>query len=177
MKSSEEKKARDESAAAGLWEGEGPEPLTGRQEDVFRRLRREDPMRANQARWHWSRGEEAPLHVSTALSDGVRADYDRANDEAAGRPPRQFAGLRNRAMQRLLNAGEAIDVSSYPRKEGGAYHLEGFAEEDITGMDLCNAETERWIRSVGLHKETGHIFASHSGEFYQNPAFRCIWLR
>lgn len=161
-----------------LWQDKGDVRLTDLQQSVIAEFKaRGEVEEAEHAHWHWSRGEEAPLMVSTSVGDAVRADYDRANDDAAGRARRRFAGLRNRAMQRKLNASEAIDVSGYERRPGGAYDLGGLSEADIEGMDLCNAQTEQWIWSVGVHRETGGLYASHTGEFYQNPAFRCIWLR
>ena len=45
------------------------------------------------------------------------------------------------------------------------------------GKDYCNAAAEAWVWSIGVHRETGRVWASHRANKYQNPAFVCIWLR
>jgi len=79
--------------------------------------------------------------------------------------------MHNKAMQRKLESGHCIDVSGYPRY-GGAYILPQFWD----GKDYCNAQTERWIWSIGRRSD-GVILASHSTEFYGNAEFECLWLR
>ncbi len=80
--------------------------------------------------------------------------------------------LSNKSMERMLQNGEAIDVSRMPR-QGSHYVL----NRVIDGMDYCNAETEEWIYSIGRRKSDGVILASTTSEFYQNPRFECLWLR
>jgi hypothetical protein len=59
------------------------------------------------------------------------------------------AVVRNQAMRRKLNSGDAIDVSGYPTY-GGAYILpEGVFKE---GKDYCDAKRERWTWSIGRRK-------------------------
>src|SRR5215471_14290702 len=45
------------------------------------------------------------------------------------------------------------------------------------GMDYCNAETEQWIWSIGRHRKTGEILASHTDELFNHRNFECLWLR
>jgi hypothetical protein len=80
----------------------------------------------------------------------------------------------NKRMEEMLREGEAIDVSPYLNRDGD-YDLP--ASIDVDGKDLCNAETEQWIWSVGKRLSDGAIIASHSSKLYQNPEFECIWLR
>lgn len=81
--------------------------------------------------------------------------------------------MKNQAMLRKLEAGQAIDVSRCKRTNEGDYILTHFAED----VDYCNAETEEWIWSIGQDLSTGEILASHSSKFYQNADFNCLWLR
>lgn len=82
------------------------------------------------------------------------------------------------AMERKLRSGKAIDVSDCPR-EGRYYVLDatqaGIAEAG--GIDFCDARTEAWIWSIGRRHADGVVLASTGGDLYQNPAFKCIWLR
>jgi len=82
--------------------------------------------------------------------------------------------MKNKAMERKLKSKEAIDLSTFPQTIVGDYVLDDL---DFEGMDLCNAETEKWIRSVGKHKQSGFVLASETNKFYQNPDFECLWLR
>jgi hypothetical protein len=84
----------------------------------------------------------------------------------------------NLAMKRKLEAGEALDVRrmmTQVEPAGGAlvFRLTGFVE----GVDYCDAETERWIWSIGRSLLTGSILASTDTRFYQHPEFDCLWLR
>jgi len=45
------------------------------------------------------------------------------------------------------------------------------------GVDLCDSETELWMWSVGIHKESRRVVASSTTRLYQHPDFFCIWLR
>src|SRR5215467_10998757 len=80
--------------------------------------------------------------------------------------------LRNKTMERKLNAGICKDVSACQRK-GDFYVLSAV----MPGMDYCNAQTEQWIWSIGRHNKSGEILASHTTNFYQHPRFDCLWLR
>jgi len=62
--------------------------------------------------------------------------------------------LYNKAMERKLTSGQAIDLSRCPRK-GDFYVL----PKVIDGMDYCNAQTEQWIWSIGRHNKSGEILA------------------
>lgn len=94
--------------------------------------------------------------------------------------------MHNKAMQRKLDAHEAIDVSKFPRTPEGDYILRPrgqtragriLTREEVENMDLCDAQTEAWIWSVGVENGTGRILASVESKFYQHPDFECIWLR
>lgn len=96
-------------------------------------------------------------------------------NQVAARSPVAWAGMTNRAMQRKLYAGQAVDLSGQ-KDEGGrgeAYRLSMFEK----GVDYCNAETEKWIRSIGRCKETGETFAACDRRYHGDPAFDCLFLR
>jgi hypothetical protein len=100
-------------------------------------------------------------------------------------------------MQEKLASGEVVDLAGCERSADGEYLLGRvdvadlaraetdhevlrLAERDTLfdeGKDYCNAATEAWIWSVGVHRETGQVWASHRSNKYRNPAFVCIWLR
>jgi len=83
--------------------------------------------------------------------------------------------IRNQAMERMVQDGEAIDVSGFERTPEGYYRIPaGLAFGD---KDLCDAKTEEWIWSVG-RSPTGEFFASTKSNFYPAPEGRtCAWLR
>ena len=81
--------------------------------------------------------------------------------------------MRNQAMQRKLENGDAIDVSGFKRTDDWDYILPDF----VPDIDYCDRKAEAWIWSIGQHKRTGQILASLSAKFYQNPDFECLWLR
>lgn len=74
-------------------------------------------------------------------------------------------------MKKMLEEGEAIDVSAFPR-EGDYYVVDTF----IDGVDYCNAVTEQWIWSIARRRD-GKIFASHKTDLSVKKGFSCIWLR
>ena len=80
--------------------------------------------------------------------------------------------LYNKAMERKLTSGQAIDLSRCPRK-GDFYVL----TKVVDCMHYCNAETEQWIWSTGRHRKTGEILASHTDELFSHRNFECLWLR
>lgn len=80
--------------------------------------------------------------------------------------------LSNKAMERKLRDGEAIDVSKCVRRADGCYELERFVGE----VDYCDSEREAWIWSIGKDA-AGRYFAACDARFYQNPDFKCVWLR
>jgi hypothetical protein len=114
-----------------------------------------------------------------------------------------WAGMNNRRMQEKLVTGRAIDLSNCERSAAGEYLLGivsaetlaevrrlariGFSSSEVVardkcncfveGKDYCDARTEQWIWSVGVHRETGQVWASCQSNKYLNPAFICIWLR
>jgi len=79
----------------------------------------------------------------------------------------------NKAMERKLNSGEAIDVSGCQRSGVGDYILTEFTAD----VDYCDKKREVWIWSIGRHKETGEIRASTSNTYYHNNDYECLWLR
>lgn len=87
--------------------------------------------------------------------------------------------MQNKAMERKLQSGEAVDLAACPRTADGDYDLdEGhLARKLVEGKDLCDAKREVWMWSVGVNKRTGQAVACTSSKFYQNDEFECIWLR
>ena len=92
--------------------------------------------------------------------------------------------MRNLAMARKLETGEALDVESpdlrapigiveYGPAFVGVYRLQRFVDD----VDYCVGSTEEWIYSIGKRLTDGAIFAATDGRFYLNPAFECLWLR
>ena len=85
----------------------------------------------------------------------------------------EIGALQNRAMAVRLTKGECCDLSGCETNPDGDYILPDF----IDGKDYCNAKTEQWIWSIGRHLRTGEILASHTGKFYRNSEYECLWLR
>lgn len=82
--------------------------------------------------------------------------------------------MNNKAMERALQEGEALDV----RKAGteinpGKFELKIFVED----VDYCDALTETWIWSIGREYTTGKIIASYGVDLYQNDLYECLFLR
>lgn len=84
--------------------------------------------------------------------------------------------LVNRRMAEKIAAGEVIDVNEIGQEiSPGVWELR--PGEFMDGVDYCDAAGERWIWSVGLENASGKVFASLDGRYYQNPDFKCLWLR
>jgi hypothetical protein len=84
--------------------------------------------------------------------------------------------MRNLAMARKLDRGDAIDVSVFPRTAEGEYVLP--ADLDVDDKDFCDSKTEEWIWSIGRSITDGSVvLAALDSRFYSNGAFTCIWLR
>ena len=80
----------------------------------------------------------------------------------------------NKAMERKLKDGKAVDISQHPRDPNGYYLLpKDFNYKDT---DLCDAVEERWVWSVGKRPD-GQLIASLAGDLYQRPGIECVWLR
>jgi hypothetical protein len=79
----------------------------------------------------------------------------------------------NRRMFEKVKRGDAIDVSDNPRTAEGYYKLGDF----LPGIDYCDLRAQAWVWSIGKHKITGKILASTGSDFYQNPAYECLFLR
>lgn len=92
-------------------------------------------------------------------------------DDAAMRTAEE--GDMNQVMQRKVDAGHAIDLSTRPRTEDGSYILESF----VIGQDYCNTQRQEWIWSIGQRKDSGQLLAAHDDRFYDHPDFKCVWLR
>lgn len=99
----------------------------------------------------------------------------------------------NKAMERKLRSGECLAVDkigwkvddlplngiNYTRLHGVVYELpmSYIVRLETGNYDLCIVETESWIWSVGVRESDGRVFASTSAEFYEQPGYKCIWLR
>jgi hypothetical protein len=101
--------------------------------------------------------------------------------------------VNNLAMERKLDSGEAVDLGPY-RCEGspGMYQIPQDKWPAMAESELCDAEHEQWIWSVGRCVKTwrstrddgltmlvpiGTILASTSSILYQHQNFKCLWLR
>lgn len=82
--------------------------------------------------------------------------------------------MANKAMQRKIEDGDAIDISGFERTANGEYKI----PEDIFDqeLDYCNAATEEWVWSIGKNKD-GVILAAMDARFYQSDDHECLWLR
>lgn len=99
--------------------------------------------------------------------------------------------MKNKAMERKLKSGDAIDVSGFEQTADGDYIVKHFED----GFDYCNAKTEEWIWSIGKSKGPGYVdmpdgtkrmfqkgfmIASESSKFHMlhdDDSWECIWLR
>lgn len=82
----------------------------------------------------------------------------------------------NLRMQEKLDKGDCLDVDVIGTP------LEGFpgvwvADDYLDGVDYCSSSAEHWIWSVGRHLQNGRFYFATDTRFYQNPLFRCVWLR
>jgi hypothetical protein len=84
--------------------------------------------------------------------------------------------LPNKAKQRKLESGEALDVNfvgapivGWPRH----YKLQTFEE----GMDYCDARGENWIWSIARREGTNDIVASFDSDMYLREGWICLFLR
>lgn len=76
-------------------------------------------------------------------------------------------------MAEKLENGEAIDLADHKKNDAGDYILLNFQD----GVDYCDSSKECWIWSIGEHCKTGEILASTDCRFYQNPDYKCLFLR
>lgn len=84
----------------------------------------------------------------------------------------------NKAMERKLRSGKAINLAGNPREDN--YYILNDKEAGIAkrgGVDFCDAREEQWIWSIGRRHNDGVVLASTRADLYQNPAFDCLWLR
>lgn len=89
--------------------------------------------------------------------------------------------MRNQAMKRKRESGDALDVESMIELAApepgslyaGTFRLDRFVE----GADYFVGSTEQWIWSIGRRLRDGAIFAAIDSRFAGNPEFHCLWLR
>lgn len=80
----------------------------------------------------------------------------------------------NQRMQEKLKTRECIDVRAIGEEiKPGFFRLRSYIDD----VDYCDAAKEEWIWSIGQNLEDGEIYASTSNRLYQNPDYRCLWLR
>lgn len=90
----------------------------------------------------------------------------------------------NKTMEAKLDSGACVAVDKvgvnvshlFPAGYGQVFELNNDIYKNID-CDLCVAETESWIWSVGERKSDGKIFASTTANFYDDEVYNCIWLR
>jgi len=75
-------------------------------------------------------------------------------------------------MVRMVERGEAVDISNCPR-EGGHYTLEAPPAE---GIEYCDIDYGFRIRSIGRRKSDGKIIASVALDLFENSEYECLWL-
>lgn len=82
--------------------------------------------------------------------------------------------MRNKAMERKLADGEAIDVLmvGYRTEDPQVFRLRSFSE----GIDYCASDTEQWIWSIGRLAD-GAILAATDPRLYGQEGVECLWLR
>ena len=106
------------------------------------------------------------LKINKNKLRGIKTTFDRIQ-----------AMMLNKAMERKLETEEAIDLADRPR-EGHYYVLnEDDALEAEGNMDFCDARTEEWIWSIGRRHSDAAVLASTRADLYDNPYFKCLWLR
>ena len=80
----------------------------------------------------------------------------------------------NQRMQEKLEKREAIDVRAIGEElRPGFFRLNSYIDD----VDYCDAANEAWIWSIGQNLSNGEIHASTSAGLYQNPDYRCLWVR
>ncbi len=109
------------------------------------------------------------------LSCGIEPEAEDGLPEE--KPIGRLGRMDNKSMARKLAAGECLDLSPLERTKEGDYIIPESWVSLIEGRDLCNANDETWIWSVGRRLNDGVVLASHSAKLYQNPHFECLWLR
>jgi hypothetical protein len=76
--------------------------------------------------------------------------------------------------QALVERGEAIDISQYPRRSDGSFILSEF----IDGKHyVVLADNSIAIHSIGRRKSDGVILASTDCRYGRHPDFECLWMR
>ena len=89
--------------------------------------------------------------------------------------------MKNRAMTRKLDTGGAIDVETILElaapDAGDLYRGTFRIDRFDAGADYCVGSTGQWVWSIGRRLSDGEIFAALDSRFYQNPDFKCLWLR
>lgn len=82
--------------------------------------------------------------------------------------------MRNKAMQRKLEKGQALDVRVIGKEldPGKVYRLYDYIDD----VDYCDAKRELWIWSIGKNPH-GEIYAATDARYYQAEGWECLWLR
>ncbi|HEY1900753.1 MAG TPA: hypothetical protein VGG49_13275 [Steroidobacteraceae bacterium] len=100
--------------------------------------------------------------------------------------------MNNKAMERKLQDGNAIDIAGCERTSVGDYVLDRLFKDDI---DYCDAAREEWVWSIGKTLvplpavmadgtrrvlPPGTFLASMSARHYsagESEVTECVWLR
>lgn len=84
--------------------------------------------------------------------------------------------MQNKEMEAMLRDGTARDVSMFEQTAEGYFKL---PDESYADFELCVADTEHWIKSVGKHFKTGKYVASLYEVSFQSPrsGWDCVWIR
>jgi hypothetical protein len=79
-------------------------------------------------------------------------------------------------MEAMIKNDIARDVSKFEKTPEGWYKL---PDESYADFELCIADTEQWIKSVGKNLKTGELFASPFEKSFQSvkKGWECLWIR
>jgi hypothetical protein len=81
--------------------------------------------------------------------------------------------LANTEMKQMIDCGEAIDVSQFPRE--GKFYVLPYVSKDV---DYCDAQKRKWIQSIAIRKADGKVLASLDIELFKKPSeYDCLWVK
>lgn len=86
--------------------------------------------------------------------------------------------INNPELRKRLISGEVLDVREMGiEEEPGVFRLTNF----IKGHDYADSKKEKWIWSIGKHKNTGEIFAAYDNRYYdpndKDFDYETLWMR
>ena len=70
-----------------------------------------------------------------------------------------------------------VNVNDVPQGLFPFVEMSYLLPEFVEDVDYCNIDSGRWIYTIGKHKQTDLIFASHDNRFYDQSDYICLFLR